>query len=515
MDFPDVEFLFPPMSSYLLALDQGTTSSRAIVYDEGLRVLGVAQREFAQHYPAPGRVEHDALEILETVRATAREALQKAAVRPGKVRATGLTNQRETVVLWDRTTGQPLGPAIVWQDRRTADRMAELEAAGWGEKIQEKTGLLLDPYFSASKLEWMLREHPEWQKRAARGELAAGTIDSWLAFSLTAGRHHVTDVTNASRTMLMNLETARWDPELLDLFGVPEAVLPEIGPSGGELGTLATDFVGAEIPLCGILGDQQAALFGQQCKQPGQVKCTYGTGCFLLAFSGAAPKRSQHRLLTTVAWQRAGQPLQYALEGSVFIGGAAIQWLRDGLKLIPDAPAVNELADSVPDSGGVICVPAFAGLGAPHWVAGAQGMILGLSRGTTDAHLARAVLDGIAFQVGEVMSAMGQDLGCPLALVRVDGGACASDLLMQTQADVSAVVVERPLQIESTALGAAMMAGLSAGVWPDEGALESLRSVDRCFQPTLPGPEKERRWKRWNRAVDCAKSWAESNTGGE
>jgi glycerol kinase len=455
-------------------------------------------------------VEHDAEEILDTVRSTAREAVQASGVKADRILAAGLTNQRETVALWERSTGQPVGPAIVWQDRRTANRMAELAQSGRSAWLCEKTGLLPDPYFSASKLEWMLRENPGWRSRAERGELAAGTVDSWLVFSLTKERRHLTDVTNASRTMWMNLQTGQWDAELLDLFGVPSALLPEIVPSGGFCGMLDAELLGAEIPLCGILGDQQAALFGQQCTSPGQAKCTYGTGCFLLAFSGAEPKRSGHRLLTTVAWQRAGEPLQYALEGSVFIGGAAIQWLRDGLKIIPDAPSVNRLAESVPDSGGVVCVPSFAGLGAPHWVAAAEGMILGLTRGTTDAHLARAVLDGIAFQVGEVMEAMGRDLGAPLHLVRVDGGACASDLLMQTQADVSGLRVERPCQIESTARGAAMMAGLSAGMWPDESALAALREVDRCFTPEWSEQERAAGWSRWNHAVDCARMWAES-----
>ena len=495
---------------HLLALDQGTTSSRSIVYNEHLEPLAVAQQEFPQHFPEPGRVEHDAGEIWETIVATAREAVSKSGVDPRSIASIGITNQRETVVVWDRRTGEPVHRAIVWQDRRTSDHMAALREAGKELLVQTRTGLLLDPYFSASKLHWILREIPDGHARAASGELAAGTIDSWLVFKLTGGACHVTDVSNASRTMLMNIHTGAWDSDLMNIFEIPQALLPRIVSSSGPMGVATADFLGAEIPVCGAIGDQQSALFGQLCVKPGLVKCTYGTGCFLLAFTGPDAVSSANRLLTTVAWKLGDGPLQYAVEGSVFMGGAAIQWLRDGLGLIRSAPEVNELAAKVSDSGGVVLVPAFTGLGAPYWDADARGTLLGLTRGTTAAHIARATLDGIAFQVADLVAAMQKDSGKKLSSLRVDGGACASDLLMQTQADFLGIPVERPANIESSALGAAMMAGLGAGVWPNPESLVRIRGVERRFEPQIPARQRQSRLKTWARAVKRARHWNSS-----
>jgi glycerol kinase len=492
---------------YILALDQGTTSSRSIVYDENLTPLASAQQEFQQHFPEPGRVEHDAKEIRDTIFSTAREAVRKSGIDPKSLAGIGITNQRETIVVWDRRTGEPVHRAIVWQDRRTSDQMSALRDAGKEALIQSRTGLLLDPYFSASKLHWILREIPDGQSRAASGELAAGTIDSWLIFQLTGGASHVTDVSNASRTMLMNIHTGCWDSDLLNLFNISKAILPKILPSSGHLGTATSDFLGLEIPICGAIGDQQSALFGQLCDKPGLVKCTYGTGCFLLAFTGPDAVASANRLLTTVAWKIGEAPLQYAVEGSVFMGGASIQWLRDGLGIIQSAPEVNTLAAKVPDSGGVVLVPAFTGLGAPYWDAEARGTLLGMTRGTTAAHIARATLDGIAFQVADLVEAMRKDSGKKIASLRVDGGACASDLLMQTQADILGTPVERPSNIESTALGAAMMAGLGAGVWPDVETLSRIRNIERRFIPETTAKDRKSRIKIWKRAVKRAQHW--------
>ena len=492
---------------HILALDQGTTSSRSIVYNERLEVVATAQKEFTQHFPLPGRVEHDALEIWESVLSTAREAIARAGIAPSSIAALGITNQRETVVVWDRKTGAPVHRAIVWQDRRTAEAMAALREAGKERLVQHRTGLLLDPYFSASKLSWILRNIPDGEARAASGELAAGTIDSWLIWKLTGGSSHVTDVSNASRTMLMNIRTGGWDPELLALFNIPEAVLPGIAPTSGLLGTADVSHFGAPIPVCSAVGDQQSALFGQLCTKPGLVKCTYGTGCFLLAHTGPDAVASENRLLTTVAWQIGGRPLEYAVEGSVFMGGASIQWLRDGLGIIRSAPEVNALASGVPDSGGVYLVPAFTGLGAPYWDPDARGTILGLTRGSTAAHIARATLEGIAFQVADLVSAMEKDSGKKISVLRVDGGACASDLLMQIQCDLLGRTVERPVNIETTALGAAMLAGLGAGIWPDVEALSKIRSVDRRFEPAVTAQNRRTRLKIWKRAVKRARNW--------
>lgn len=492
---------------YLLALDQGTTSSRAIVYDEHLKVRSSAQKEFTQHFPQPGWVEHDASEIWESVLHTAREAIAKSEVDPRGFAGIGITNQRETIVVWDRKSGNPVHRAIVWQDRRTADYLSALREGGKEVLIQQRTGLLLDAYFSASKLHWILRQIPDGHARAASGELAAGTIDSWLIFKLTGGREHVTDVTNASRTMLMNLRAAAWDPELLALFDIPSAILPRIVSSSGEMGIAGAEHFGALIPIGSAVGDQHSALFGQLCAKPGLVKCTYGTGCFMLGFTGPDAIFSSQRLLTTVAWKIGNAPLQYALEGSIFMGGAAIQWLRDGLGIIRSAPEVNDLASRVVDSGGVVMVPAFTGLGAPYWDPSARGTLLGLSRGTTAAHIARATLEGIAFQVADLLAAMEKDSGRKLSILRVDGGACASNLLMQMQADLLGLTVERPRNVETTALGAAMLAGLGTGVWKDIDTLTQIREVDRKFSPTITASDRRSRMKIWRKAVKRAQNW--------
>jgi glycerol kinase len=493
---------------YILALDQGTTSSRSIIYNERLEVVASAQKEFTQHFPQPGWVEHDAMEIWESVLSTAREAIAKAGIKPAEIASVGITNQRETVVVWDRKTGLPVHRAIVWQDRRTGEAMQALREAGREALVQQKSGLLLDPYFSASKMRWILQEIPDGQTRAASGKLAAGTIDSWLIFKLTGGAAHVTDVSNASRTMLMNIRSGDWDPELLALFNIPPSLLPRIAPSSGNLGMVDPYLFGVAMPVCSAIGDQQSALFGQLCTKPGLVKCTYGTGCFLLVFTGPEAVESSNRLLTTIAWKIGEGALQYAMEGSVFMGGAAIQWLRDGLGIIQSAPDVNALAASVPDNGGVCLVPAFTGLGAPYWDADARGTIFGLTRGSTSAHIARATLEGIAFQVADVVTAMQKDSGKKITTLRVDGGACASDLLMQIESDTLGCVVERPVNIESTALGAAMLAGLGAGIWPNVEALTKIRSVDRRFQPEITAQTRRTRAKVWKKAVKRAQKWA-------
>jgi len=493
----------PPTERHLLAIDQGTTSSRAVLFDEACQPLRSAQREIVQSFPQPGYVEHDALEILDSVLSTVREVIQ--GLDPKTIAGIGITNQRETIVLWDRKSGQPLAPAIVWQDRRTTQEMALLEENA--ALIRGKTGLLPDPYFSASKLKWLLREIPGAMQRAKAGDLAAGTVDSWLIFQLTKGREHITDVTNASRTMLMDIHTGEWDNDLLELFEIPSKLLPRIVPSSGALAKTDASHFGAEIPIGSAIGDQQAALFGQLCTSPGLVKCTYGTGCFLLAFTGKEAVISHQRLLTTIAWQIGDGPRTYALEGSVFVGGAAIQWLRDGLGLITSAPQINELAARVPDSGGVTFVPVLAGMGAPAWDPSARGAIMGISRGTTAAHIARATLDGIAWQVADLVEAMGKDAGHKISTLRVDGGAAASDLLMQTQADVSGIHVERPQNVESTALGAAMLAGLATGVWEHVEELSSLRNVDKTFRPNLSSADRKARQKVWRKAVKRSRHW--------
>ena len=490
----------------LLALDQGTTSSRALVLDEGLQVLASAQRELTQHFPAPGRVEHDPLEIWHTVRDVALEALARAGVTPRDIHAVGLTNQRETVVLWDRRTGLPLHRALVWQDRRTADTCRQQREAGVESWVRERTGLLLDPYVSASKLAWLLEHCPGARQRAARGELAFGTVDSWLMWQLSGGREHLIDLTNASRTLLLDLATGDWDEELLDLWSIPRALLPRVVDCTGlhfeicGLGDLRA-------PLAGVAGDQQAALFGLGCFEPGDAKCTYGTGCFILVNAGPEVPRPGAGLLASPAWRIDGRTT-YALEGSVFMGGALVQWLRDALGLIDTAADIEALAASVPDSGGVTLVPAFTGLGAPHWDPDARGLLIGLTRGTGKAHIARAALEGIALQVADVLDVMRRDLPRPLRSLRVDGGASRNDLLMAIQATVLCVALERPPALESTALGAAALAGMGAGLWPDLAALRARGNPGQCFPPAPATLDAAQLRRRWSAAVGRAGGWA-------
>lgn len=489
---------------HILALDQGTTSSRAIVFDADGAVVGIAQREFGQIFPQPGWVEHDANEIWDTQLAVAREALQAAGVSADQVSAIGITNQRETTVIWDRAGGEPVAHAIVWQDRRTAPLCDELRRSEGADTIVERTGLQIDPYFSGTKMRWLLDNVEGLRERAQAGQLAAGTIDSWLIWNLTGGRLHVTDASNASRTMLYNLVTGDWDPELLALLDVPAALLPSVVDSSGVCGSTDAALLGAPIPIAGVAGDQQAALFGQLCVDPGSVKNTYGTGCFLLMNTGNEAVRSSNGLLTTVAW-RMGGTTTFALEGSVFIGGAVVQWLRDGLGLIDDAADVEALAASVDDSLGVYFVPAFAGLGAPHWDAYARGTIGGLTRGATAAHIARAALEGIAYQVADVVDAMRDDAGIDLGELRVDGGAAANDLLLQFQSDIVGTTVVRPRNLETTALGAAYLAGLAVGVWSNIGELAARWQEHRRFEPDRPAAEVERLRQGWQRAVASAR----------
>ncbi len=499
------------MSSAILALDQGTTSSRAIIFDHGGGIRAVAQREFRQIYPQAGWVEHDPEEVWQSQLTTAREVLAKAGLPAKDIAAIGITNQRETTVVWDRKTGQPIHNAIVWQDRRTANFCDELKRAGHAELIQRKAGLVIDAYFSGSKVRWLLDHVPGARARAQRGELAFGTIDTWLLWKLTAGRCHFTDPSNASRTMLFNLHTRQWDDELLAVLGVPPELLPEIRPSSEGYGEITADLLGSPVRVAGMAGDQQAALFGQSCFTRGLAKNTYGTGCFMLMNIGPKPAPSKHQLLTTVAWQVDGQT-DFALEGSVFIGGAVVQWLRDGLGLIKSAPEVEALAASVPDSGGVYLVPAFAGLGAPHWDQYARGTISGITRGTTAGHLARAALEGIAFQVAEVLDVMKQDSGGAMNELRVDGGACANDLLMQFQADILQVPVVRPKVTETTALGAAYLAGLATGFWKNRTELQDAWQCDRRFEPRMSTVEAAHRRSRWAEALDRARDWEEHSS---
>ncbi len=494
-------------TKHILALDQGTTSSRAIVFNDQGVICGEAHKEFRQHFPQSGWVEHDAMEILETQLETARQAMKNARIEARHVVAIGVTNQRETTVVWDRATGRPIARAIVWQDRRTAATTDQMKRDGMEAHVSRLTGLVLDPYFSATKIAWILDHTPGARTRAAKGELAAGTIDTWLLWNLTGGTVHATDVTNASRTLLMNLDTLDWDSELLKLFHVPREVLPVIRPCDAEFGVVAAAVFGAQIPIRALIGDQQSALFGQLCTRQGMAKNTFGTGCFMLMQVGETVARSEHRLLGTVAWQRAGERAKYAIEGGVFAGGCAIQWLRDGLGIIKSAADVNGLAGSVPDSGGVVMVPAFTGLGAPYWDPSARGTIIGVSRGTTAAHIARATLEGIAHQVADLMDAVTSDAGKALDIVRVDGGASASDLLMQLQADLLGVPVERPRVVETTAQGAAFMAGLAAGVWRDQSQVDKIREVDRTFAPQWSEDRRMASRTQWRRAVERSLKW--------
>lgn len=491
---------------YLLALDQGTTSSRAIVFDLGGRPVAVAQREFPQHYPQPGWVEHEPEDIWTTQRDCAAEALARAGLGAGDLAAVGIANQRETTLLWDRRSGRPVRRAIVWQDRRTADDCARLRAEGVEGLVTEKTGLRLDPYFSATKLAWLLDQTPGARAAAERGELAFGTVDTWLLWKLTGGRVHATDVSNASRTLLFDLRTSAWDQGLLGLFRIPAAVLPEVRDTAGEFGSVAEGLPGAGASICGLVGDQQAALFGQACLRPGLAKATYGTGAFLLLNTGADIVRSQNALLTTTAW-RIGGRTSYALEGAVFVAGAAVQWLRDELKLVASASELDELAASVPDAGGAFLVPAFTGLGAPHWDPYARGALVGLTRGVNRAHLCRAALEAIAFQTTELLGAMERDAGADLSELRVDGGVSRSATLLQIQADLLGRAVVRPRVSETTALGAAALAGVGAGVLaPEEFA--AGWAPDLRVTPRTSVAEREARMREWARAVERSRDWA-------
>ena len=490
---------------YIIALDQGTTSSRAIVFDRAGTIRGVAQREFRQIFPQPGWVEHDATEIWASQLGVLHAALAMAETGAHEIAAIGITNQRETTVIWERATGRPIANAIVWQDRRTAPLCDELRKAGHAPLFARKTGLVLDAYFSGTKIRWLLDNVAGARVRAERGELAFGTIDTWLIWQLTGGRVHCTDPSNASRTLLFDIHTGAWDDELLRLLDVPRALLPQVVPSSGICGHAAID--GVDIPIAGIAGDQQAALFGQACLSPGMAKNTYGTGCFLLLNTGREAVTSRNNLLTTVAWQRNGVT-DYALEGSVFMGGAVVQWLRDGLKIIRTAAEVETLAASVPDNGGVYLVPAFAGLGAPHWDAYARGAIFGLTRGATGAHVARAALEAIAFQSADVLAAMQKDAGITLTELRVDGGATASSLLLQFQADILGVPVVRSRIRETTALGAAYLAGLAVGYWKGTDDIGANWLADRRFEPAMPRERVAALRAGWEKAVSRAKSWA-------
>jgi len=486
----------------ILALDQGTTSSRAIVFDHAGTIRSVAQKEFTQIFPQPAWVEHDANEIWATQYGVGAEAITKAGLKPADIAAIGITNQRETTVVWNRKTGQPIANAIVWQDRRTAGFCDQMKRDGLQGLIQKKTGLVIDAYFSGSKLRWLLDHVSGARAGAEKGNLAFGTIDSWLIWKLTGGKKHVTDVTNASRTMLFNIHSGKWDDELLEIFKVPHSMLPQVVKSSevyGESGDL-------KIPIAGIGGDQQAALFGQACHKPGMVKNTYGTGCFILMHTGTKAMASKNNLVTTVAWQ-VGETREYALEGSIFIAGAVVQWLRDGLGIIKHSADVEQLAASVPDNGGVYLVPAFAGLGAPHWDQYARGSISGLTRGSTAGHLARAALESIAFQSADVISAMEADSGIKTKELRVDGGACANNVLMQFQADLLDVPVVRPAIQETTALGAAYLAGLAVGFWRDQGEISSQWKVDHTFEPAMKAGTRATLRAGWAKALERAKGW--------
>jgi glycerol kinase len=491
---------------YILALDQGTTSSRALLFDQSGAIRTVAQREFEQIFPQPGWVEHNPEHIISSQLAVAREALEKAGASAKEISAMGIANQRETTLLWNRDTGQPIHNAIVWQDRRTADFCEQLRNAGHGETIQQRTGLLIDSYFSASKISWMLDNVAGARKLAESGKLAFGTVDTWLVYKLTQGRVHLTDISNASRTMLFNIHTRDWDGELLRIFNVPRSVLPEVR-SSSEIYAEVNGIDGLNaIPVAGIAGDQQAALYGQRCYRSGMTKNTYGTGCFMLQNTGTRAVPSSNRLVTTIAWTIGGTT-EYALEGSVFVGGAVVQWLRDGLGLIRKSEEVEVLAKSVPDNGGVYFVPAFVGLGAPHWDSYARGSIFGLTRGSTAGHIARAAVESIAYQVADLLDAMQRDSGNPVQELRVDGGAAANDSLMQFQADILGVPVVRPAVTETTALGAAMLAARAVGFWADA---QSGDNKDRRFEPNLPSLQARALRERWDEAVSRSKAWQPS-----
>ncbi|AMQ55694.1 glycerol kinase GlpK [Algoriphagus sanaruensis] len=493
---------------YILALDQGTTSSRAIIFDQKGQIISVAQKEFKQYFPNQGWVEHDPEEIWSSQSSVMIEALVNKGIRADQIAAIGITNQRETTIVWDRKTGKALYNAIVWQDRRTASYCNGLKEKGFADQIAEKTGLIIDAYFSATKIRWILENVEGARQKAEAGELAFGTVDSWLIWKLTAGQSHQTDITNASRTMIFNIHTQAWDKELLSLFEIPESMLPEVKSCSEIFTETAGDVLNTKIPIAGVAGDQQAALFGQLCTQPGMAKTTYGTGCFLVMNTGKEAVKSQNQLLTTVAW-KIGDEINYALEGSVFIGGAAIQWLRDGIELFSHAKETEKLATSLDDNEGVYFVPALAGLGAPHWDQNARGAFFGITRGTTIAHMTRAALEAIAYQVYDVLKAMEKDSGKATQELRVDGGATANNFLMQFQADLLDCEIKRPKIIETTAIGAAFLAGLAVGFWKNQEELQKLWEADQDFEPKMEPSKREQLVKFWHKAVERSKNWVE------
>jgi len=492
---------------YILAIDQGTSSSRCILFDQQANPVAMAQREFTQYFPRPGWVEHDATEIWQSQLDVCRQVLAERHLSPANIAGIGITNQRETTVIWERSTGKPIHNAIVWQDRRTADDCERLKSDGLEAMVNGKTGLVIDPYFSATKIRWLLNHVEGARAKAERGELAFGTIDTWLAWNLSAGELHITDVSNAARTMLYNIDSLRWDEELLALFAIPASLLPEVRPSSAVYGNTGDTGLGAGIPIAAIAGDQQAGLFGQMCVTAGMAKCTYGTGSFLMMNTGRQRAVSQQGLLSTIAWQ-IGHDVSYALEGGVFVGGAAIQWLRDGLQLFAQAADCETLAESVADNGGVYFVPALTGLGAPHWDPNARGAVFGITRGTTKAHLARAALESIAYQVDELLQLLAADSGIAVRQLRIDGGAAVNNLLAQFQADLSRIEVVRPIHLESTAQGAAYLAGLAVGFW-DIAELHDKWRADRSFHGNLPPEQVELLRCQWLKAVERAKHWAE------
>jgi len=497
------------MSKYLVAIDQGTTSSRAIVFDKKGNIIKSAQKEFQQIFPKPGWVEHDADEIWATQLGVLSEAKARAGIDASEIAAVGITNQRETTVVWDKKSGKPIYNAIVWQCRRTAEYCDTLKAKGFDKKIREKTGLVVDAYFSGTKVKWILENVDGARSRAEKGELLFGTIDSWLVWKLTNGKVHITDYSNASRTMLFNIHKLEWDDEILKEFGIPKSMLPKVMPSSHIYGSTAAEILGKEVPIAGIAGDQQAALFGQCCFEPGMVKNTYGTGCFIHMNTGETPKESKNNLLTTIAWG-VGKKVEYALEGSVFSAGAAIQWLRDGLRMIDNASFSERYALNVPDTGGVYVVPAFTGLGAPYWDQHARGTIVGLTRGTSKEHFIRATLESLAYQSNDVIKAMQSDAGVPIKEIRVDGGACANNFLMQFQSDILNTKVIRPNMIESTALGAVYLAGLAVGYYKDKKDICQNVAIDRNFEPKIDDKTRQNLIAGWNEAVKRSQGWAKN-----
>jgi glycerol kinase len=498
-------FLIIFMSNFILALDQGTTSSRAIIYNKDAQPIASAQKEFEQLFPKPGWVEHNPIEIWESQLDVAKEAIKKAGIKPNQIAGIGITNQRETTVVWNRITGEPIYNAIVWQDRRTSEYCSELIGSGYTEMFSNKTGLLIDAYFSGSKLNWILNNVEGTKELVNKGELAFGTIDSWLIWNLTNGKSHITDVSNASRTLLFNIQSLEWDSELLDILEVPYSLLPQVTESSGNLAITDETVFGTPIPIAGIAGDQQSALFGQMCIELGMAKCTYGTGCFLMMNIGDKPIPSKNRLLTTIGWKIEGKTT-YALEGSVFMGGATIQWLRDGLKFFRDSAESETLATSIDSTDGVVVVPALTGLGAPHWNSDARGTIVGITRGTTNAHITRAALESICYQVNDVLATMSKDRGTPIQQLRVDGGATANNFMVQFQSDISCIEVDRPTNLETTALGAAYLAGLGVDIWKIE-QLQSKWKIDRTFKPTMSEEDAKSHNSLWLKAVERSKNW--------